>query len=170
MVSEQATAFDLRPVVSADLPAVLRLNSAAVPAVNDIGPDQMQWFADHAAYFNVADSRHGILAFLIGMRPGTAYASPNYRWFCERYDDFGYVDRIAVASTARRLGLATAMYRDFEAALPEQVRIMACEVNVRPTNESSMRFHERYGFRQVASQVIDEGAKEVALLTTVLHE
>jgi predicted GNAT superfamily acetyltransferase len=169
MVSGQRTGFTLRDVESADLPAVLRLNKAVVPAVNDVGHDEMQWFVEHGAYFRVADSRHGILAFLIGMRSGTAYASPNYRWFCERYDEFAYIDRVAVASNARRLGLATTMYRDFESALPDRVPVLTCEVNIRPPNESSMRFHERYGFEQVATQVIEDGGKEVALLAKVLH-
>ena len=156
-------------VQTADLPGVLRLNKAVIPAVNDIGAEQMRWFTDHAAYFRVADSRRGILAFLIGMRPGTAYGSPNYRWFCEHYEDFGYIDRVAVASHARRLGLATMMYRDFESSLPDVVPVLTCEVNIRPPNESSMRFHERYGFERVATQLIDDGSKEVALLAKVIH-
>ena len=169
MSSEQRKEYAVRDVESADLAAVLRLNRAAVPAVNDIDIEQMRWFATNAAYFRVAGSRHGLLAFLIGMRPGTAYASPNYRWFCKRYEEFGYIDRVAVAPDARRLGLATRLYRDFEASLPNDVAFLTCEVNIRPPNESSMLFHERYGFEQVASQVIDNGDKEVALLTKVIR-
>ena len=41
---------------------------------------------------------------------------------------------------------------------------MTCEVNIRPPNDGSMHFHERLGFRQVASQEIDGGKKEVALM------
>ena len=169
MVSEQHTEYSLRDVEAADLPAVLRLNRVAVPAVNDIGHEQMQWFAEHAAYFRVASSRHGILAFLIGLRPGTEYASPNYRWFCDRYEDFGYIDRVAVSVNARRLGLATTLYRDFEASLPNRVPVLTCEVNIRPPNDSSMHFHERNGFVRVATQVIDDGDKEVALRAKALH-
>jgi predicted GNAT superfamily acetyltransferase len=33
-----------------------------------------------------------------------------------------------------------------------------------------MRFHERFGFEQIATQVIDDGAKEVALLAKALHK
>jgi predicted GNAT superfamily acetyltransferase len=170
MSSEQRKGYALRDVEAADLPAVLRLNRAVVPAVNDIDIDQMRWFSANAAYFRVADSRHGLLAFLIGMRPGTGYASPNYRWFCNQYEEFGYIDRIAVASEARRSGLATTLYRDFESSLPDRVPVLTCEVNIRPPNESSMLFHECYGFERVATQVIDNGDKEVALLAKELHE
>ena len=98
------------------------------------------------------------------MRPGTGYASPNYRWFCDEYDDFGYIDRIAIADNARRLGLATRLYRDFDASLPASVEVLTCEVNLVPANESSMRFHEDYGFRTVGTQTLDHGRKEVALM------
>jgi predicted GNAT superfamily acetyltransferase len=170
METERSTEYTLRDVAAADLPAVLRLNAAVVPAVNHIGLDEMRWFADHAGYFRVAAAGQRILAFLIGLRPGLTYGSPNYRWFCARYEDFGYIDRVAVSSDARRLGLATKLYRDFESSLPDHVPALTCEVNVRPPNESSMRFHERFGFEQIATQVIDDGAKEVALLAKALHK
>ena len=76
--------------------------------INSIDLAQMRWFADHAAYFGVAVRDGDVAGFLIGMRPGTDYGSPNYRWFCSRYDDFGYIDRVAITKDARRLGLARA--------------------------------------------------------------
>ena len=161
--------FTLRDVEESDLEAVLRLNESAVPAVGRIDLEQMHWFATNAAYFRVITHDDGIAAFLIGMRPGTEYASPNYRWFCDAYDDFGYVDRVAVADTARRRGLATRMYLDFESSLSDEVNVLTCEVNTKPANESSMRFHEQFGFRQVGSQETEGGTKEVALLAKELH-
>lgn len=154
----------LRDVVAADLDAVLSLNDAVVPAVNRVDIEKMRWFADHAAYFRVADDSERLTAFLIGLRPGTDYDSPNYRWFCRHYADFGYVDRVAVADHARRCGLATRLYDDFRHSLPAEVSVMTCEVNLRPPNESSMRFHERMGFRQVGSQETEGGNKQVALM------
>ena len=103
-------------------------------------------------------------AYLVGFRPGTGYMSPNYRWFCEHYDEFAYVDRVAVAAGARRSGIATRLYDDFAAAMPPSVPVMTCEVNVRPPNESSMEFHRRLGFEQVGSLASDSGDKEVAML------
>jgi len=159
----------IRDVEASDLDAVLGLNEAVVPAVNSLVPDQMRWFFDHAPYFRVIDIGGQIGSFLIGLRPGLGYASPNYRWFSERYDDFGYVDRVAVADHARRLGLASRLYSDFTASLPDSVTIMTCEVNIRPRNDGSMRFHERLGFERVGTQQIDEGRKEVALLAQQLR-
>ena len=156
--------FSIRDVSEEDLEAVLAINESVVPAVSSVDLSQMQWFAQNAAYFRVSVHDDVVAAFLIGMRPGTSYQSVNYRWFCKNYAEFGYVDRIAVHEDARRYGLATRMYRDFEVNLPSSVQVMTCEVNIRPPNESSMRFHERYGFRQVGSQHTEGGSKEVALL------
>ena len=155
---------DMRDVLSSDLDAALNLNESVVPAVNSIDMEQMRWFADNAAYFRVVVSGEDLAAFLIGLRPATEYASPNYRWFCDHYDDFGYVDRVAVATFARRRGMASRLYDDFVESLPGDVSVLSCEVNINPPNESSMRFHARYGFNQVGSQKVEGGAKEVALM------
>jgi predicted GNAT superfamily acetyltransferase len=164
MKTEPETTITLRNVEADDLENVLRLNEASVPAVNSVDLEQMNWFAANAAYFRVALRGDALAGFLIGMRPGTTYASPNYRWFCAAYEDFGYIDRIAIAADARRLGLATRMYRDFEASLPASAGVLTCEVNLVPPNESSMRFHETYGFRTVGTQTLDDGRKKVALM------
>ncbi|MDH3435120.1 MAG: GNAT family N-acetyltransferase, partial [Gammaproteobacteria bacterium] len=100
--------------------------------------------------------------------PGTSYASPNYRWFSDRYDDFAYVDRVAVARFARRRGLASRLYDDFAATVPASVKLMTCEVNLSPPNEASMRFHKQLGFRQVGVRTTEGGAKEVAMLVREL--
>jgi predicted GNAT superfamily acetyltransferase len=164
MKAEPGTIITLRKVEEPDLEHILQLNEAAVPAVNSVDLLQMRWFADHAAYFGVALRDGDIAGFLIGMRPGTAYASLNYRWFCDRYDDFGYIDRVAIASGARRLGLATRLYQDFDASLPPSVGLLTCEVNIVPPNESSMRFHEDFGFRTVGTQTLQNERKQVALM------
>ena len=153
----------LRDAVAEDLDEVLALNEANVPAVGQVAIDKMHWFLEHAHYFRIASAEERLAAFLIGLRPGTSYESVNYRWFCDNYDDFAYVDRIAVSEHARRCGLASRLYDDFAAAMAE-ARVLTCEVNLLPPNPSSMRFHERQGFRQVGTIEYEPGAKEVALL------
>jgi hypothetical protein len=153
--------LDVQP---GELATVLALNEAAVPHVNSVDLEQMEWFAANAPYFRVARDDAGIAGFMIGLRPGLSYGSPNYAWFSANYDDFGYIDRVVVAPAARRLGVAKSLYDDFAAGLKDQVPVLTCEVNLRPANEASMRYHEQYGFVQVASQQIDDGDKEVALM------
>lgn len=156
--------LSIRNVNVKDLEAVLTLNQSEVPHVGSVDLSRMHWFARYASYFKVAESNGALAAFLIGLRPGIDYDSPNYRWFCERYEDFAYVDRVAVAEFARRAGLASRLYADFAAAQPDVVPCMTCEVNVRPPNVSSMRFHERLGFTRVGTLESENGAKGVAML------
>lgn len=160
--------MQLSAISTADLERVLAINEAVVPHVNSIDLEQMRWFAKNASYFKVATMDHQLVGFLIGLRPGLAYHSENYRWFCDNYKDFGYVDRVAVDESARRFGVASRLYEDFAAQLTGVVPYMTCEVNLRPPNESSMRYHEQHGFRQVATQETEGGAKQVALLEKIL--
>lgn len=161
--------IDIRDAVPADLPAVLALNEAAVPHVNSISLEQMADFREHAAYFRVATVDGVIAAFLVGLTPEADYGSPNFRWFCRNYAEFGYIDRVAVAESARRLGLASALYDDFERHFDGRVPMLTCEVNLRPANAASMAFHLRRGFARVGSQEIDNGDKEVAMLVKGLR-
>jgi predicted GNAT superfamily acetyltransferase len=159
---------EIKTVAQQDLEAVLLLNESEVPHVGRIDIERLQWFAEHATYFKVAKDGDRLAGFLIGLRPGTSYASPNYRWFCERYADFGYVDRVAIAAHARRRGLASGLYEDFAATLPKSAKLMTCEVNIRPPNAQSMRFHTQLGFREVGILSSDEDRKQVALLAKTL--
>lgn len=159
----------IRDVGNEDLDAVLELNEFVVPTVNSIPLEKMRWFAEQAAYFRVAIVEEGqvderLAGFLIGLRPGIDYESSFYQWFCKNYDDFGYIDRVAVADHARRMGIASRLYDDFRLSLPNSVARMTCEVNTRPPNEGSMRFHKRMGFAQVGSLESLDGSKEVATL------
>lgn len=151
-------------VVNNDLEQVWTLNEDSVPHVSQIDREEIQWFANHAHYFRVARVGQELAGFLIGLRPGLPYASLNYQWFSERYADFAYIDRVAVAASARRLGVATRLYEDFAAAHGNDAGVMTCEVNIRPANDSSMRYHRQYGFAQAGMQQTEDGKKEVALL------
>ena len=156
--------MQLSHVSTADLEDVLALNEASVPHVNSIDLEQMRWFAKHAFFFKIATIGGRLSGFLVGLRPGTDYRSENYRWFCENYADFGYVDRVAVDASTRRFGVGSALYDDFARILRGEVDFMTCEVNVRPPNETSMRYHEKQGFVHVGSRETEDGAKKVALL------
>lgn len=156
----------IRDVASGDLEAVLALNEASVPHVNSVPMAQMEKFRREAAYFRVALVDGTVAAYLVGLTPDADYGSLNFQWFKARYDDFAYVDRVAVAAAARRLGLGSALYEDFEKHFTGRAPRLACEVNLRPPNEVSMAFHRRHGFVQVGEQPVD--GKIVAMMAKEL--
>jgi len=155
--------FCLRQVIDPDLPLVLDLNEQARPQVNRIDLETIRWFARTAAYFRVAEIDGRVAAFLIAITPQTDYPSQYFGWFCQRYTDFLYIDRIVVAAWARRRGVGLALYRDLEQVAGESGYTLATEVYSDPPNDISLAFHANYGFEQVGSQVIvDGGTKTVA--------
>ena len=154
----------IRPYADADADAVLALNSASIPHVNELDLAEVQRLAGLAACALVAEVDGEFAGFCWVIGPNQPYASLNYRWFSARYDDFVYLDRIAVHDHLRRHGLGRALYDELIARFTGECPVLLCEVNVRPANEASLRFHDRIGFREVGQQETDGGAKTVSLL------
>lgn len=132
--------IELRDVVPADLPVLVDMDRAAMPAVSEAALEDLAWFAGVAAYFKVAVEAGALRGFLIALLPDVqGYASENYRWFQARYDDFVYVDRIVVAEPARGRGLGQRFYADLERFARGRATRITCEVNTRPRNDGSLR-------------------------------
>jgi predicted GNAT superfamily acetyltransferase len=97
--------------------------------------------------------------------PGASYGSMNYAWFSARYEDFVYLDRVAVAATHRGAGLGSALYAEVERRT--RAPHFTLEVNLRPRNDGSLRFHARHGFVEVGQLETDYGAR-VSLMAKAL--
>jgi predicted GNAT superfamily acetyltransferase len=101
----------------------------------------------------VAETNGTVVAFLLALREGADYGSPNYGWFAARYPAFLYVDRVVVDPAHRGSGIAAALYEDlFAFGRKIGVTTVTCEFYIEPPNEVSRRFHARFGFREVATQ------------------
>lgn len=105
------------------------------------------------------------LAFLIAVDCRAAYNNHNFRWFSARLSNFVYVDRIVVDSTARRCGIAQALYQGlFERAKAENKSAVVCEVNVDPPNGASHSLHRKLGFVVIGECTIPSGKRVEYLL------
>jgi predicted GNAT superfamily acetyltransferase len=157
-----------RPVTPDDLPQLLAVNNAAVPAVNELDAEALAAIVQQAHLaVAVVDDGHpdAVLGFALTLVAGAEYASENYRWFSARSSDFLYVDRIAVdeGSRGRQLGQAlyTAIFAEARALGAAEV---LCEVNLEPPNPGSLRFHGRLGFEQIGTLATKGGSVVVALM------
>ena len=108
-------------------------------------------------------------AFLLAFDQDARYDSPNFLWFRSRYPRFVYVDRIAVAASARGRGCARRLYHDlFEHTRRAGHARIVCEVNSTPANPESDAFHAALEFVEVGAASIHDGNKTVRYLPHAL--
>jgi predicted GNAT superfamily acetyltransferase len=157
----------IRAYAPGDEAWVFAANQANVPEVGPMDPAKHAWYVTHAPYLVVAEVDGERAGFLFGFTEGSAYASPNYRWFAARYPSFVYVDRVVVDERHRGLGIGRLLYDDLVAWSAGRHPVLCAEVNTRPRNDGSLRFHSRYGFTEVGRQVPYDDI-EVAMLVMEL--
>src|SRR3954451_1715908 len=143
--------MDIRILRSDDLAACVALNNASVPAVSQADLDKLTTLVGQSRVSLVAEDSGEVVGFCVVFGPKADYDSVNYLWFSERYDDFAYLDRIVVDAKARSGGIGAALYQAVEAHIAGTPWLL-CEVNLRPRNEGSLRFHSRIGFVEVGQQ------------------
>jgi hypothetical protein len=148
-----------------DLPYILELNKAAIPAVNLLNELEIRSLFSEAEYFRTLCLNQRVIGFLIALGAGAIYDSPNFQWFKLRYDQFLYVDRIVIDPIQQGLGYGRLFYDNLREFTRQKFPRITCEVNLRPKNANSLRFHRRYGFQQVGVQETEGGTKQVSLLT-----
>ena len=154
----------LRPLTPADASAVLAINEASVHHLAPLDEDEYRWFLDVATIAWGAEIDGDLVGFVFVIDPGVPYASRNYAWFSERYEQFAYLDRVAIDRSARRKGVGTVIYEAVEAHASERGVPLLLEVNVDPPNHPSLEFHASRGFAEVGTLSHDGGAKVVRLL------
>lgn len=154
-----------RVITDADRSFVLECNETNVEVLSPMDEQKLDYFIEKSEMFRVVTVEDEPAAFLIALREGLDdYTSENYIWFSKQYEQFLYVDRIVIDEKFRRNGIGRVLYEEvFEHARSTGVPVVTAEINIRPYNESSLKFHEEMGFREVGQQVIRGGEIEVSL-------
>jgi uncharacterized protein len=149
----------IEPITPAAEAAVLALNNEHAEELSWLEAPRLSELVTRAFYAR----RIGDLeAFLLAFDQDADYDSPNFLWFRTRYPRFVYVDRIAVAASARGRGHARKLYEDlFASAKAAGFGIVVCEVNAEPPNPASDAFHAALGFQEVGQAQIHGGRKTV---------
>jgi len=154
--------MEIRRLVSEDVEAAWQINEHGLPGTGQVSQEELADLLSLCKLpLGVFDGNE-MLGFVLCLAPRTRYASRNYAWFNERYQEFLYVDRIAVAIEHRGRGIGTQLYeRVIEHAESLQFPVTA-EVNLTPPNPGSIRFHERHSFTEVG--VFSQGVKSVTMM------
>ena len=154
----------IRDVREHELDAVLALNNAAGPAILPLDAARLRVLFDSAEHFRVAERDGTLAGFLIGFSSRARHDSSNFAWFRERYPDFFYIDRVAVASRRRGGGVGRALYADAQSYAELRYPQMACEVFLQPGTDHALLFHGSFGFREVGQHVMPGHAVRAAML------
>lgn len=145
-----------------DVDAVLALNEESVAALVPMLRDDLAHYRQLTPHTLVCVVDDDVAAFAIAYAPGTAYDSVNYLWHTDRFDDFLYLDRIAVSGSYRRRGIASALYDAMEGIAREHGR-MVCEIYSDPPNEVSIAFHTTRGYLDVGHLRLANGHEVVMM-------
>lgn len=136
--------FCIRSMSASDLDLVWAINQENIPAVGEETIDVLSDLFAMSTISLVAEVDNVVVGFCMCLSPQTKYQSPNYLYFCDRFDDFVYLDRVAVTSRFQGLGIGASLYRKVEHLTDSSLFVL--EVNTKPRNEGSLRFHTREGF------------------------
>jgi len=156
--------ISIRDAVDDDFPAIVELNAHEVKHTSPMDVERLRYLNSISAYHKVGTVDDAVAAFLLAMKDHCGYVNENYEWFAARYPQFLYVDRIVVSSKSQRLRLGSMLYQDmFQQARANQIQVVTCEYNIVPPNEPSRIFHGKFGFREIGTQWIANGAKQVSM-------
>ena len=139
----------LRAITPADHRQVLDWNEANVELLAPLDESRLRRLLGWTDLGAVIAPGGRDVGFVLTFAAGTAYDSPNYRWFADRYPAFYYLDRVVVDPAVRRTGIGTRLYDEIEERARGLAPVMCLEVNLDPPNEPSLAFHRRRGYVEV---------------------
>ena len=153
--------LEIRPLSKTDVESIWKINEDGLPGTGKVSHEEIDSLLDFSSLAIGAYFGEELAGFVICLPPKTAYGSLNYAWFNQRYNEFLYVDRIAVAKRYQNQKIGTMLYDFVKRNAIENGIPVTAEVNIQPPNPGSMRFHDRHGFQQVG--VLEHDEKSVAL-------
>ncbi|MEO9528768.1 GNAT family N-acetyltransferase [Roseibium sp.] len=162
MASDVPSSPIIRQFLPGDLDRLLQINNAAVPNVNGLTAEELLDLINSALICLVAEIDGVPAGSLLCLGDGLDYDSRNYRWLSERVSHFAYTDRISVDADRRGRQIGDALYAALFRKFAGTGRSFICEVNERPPNPGSLRFHNRLGFEEIGRA--DHGDKAVVYL------
>jgi len=135
------------PILKPHRAKILRMNEEFVHWLSPLDDDGLSDLLNLAHYKKQIHNADGAL---IGYAHDVNYDHKNLHWLRARFKEFFYIDRIILNSAAQGNGFGKQLYSDFEAEARQRgLPRLVCEVNTKPNNPGSHKFHERLGFRAI---------------------
>lgn len=135
------------PILKSHHTKILQMNKEFVHWLSPLDEKELTQLLGLADYKKQIHEADGVL---IGYGYDVDYDHKNLTWLRARFNKFYYIDRIILNAAAQGKGYGKKLYADFEAeARARGLPRLVCEVNTKPNNPGSHKFHERLGFRAI---------------------
>ena len=154
--------MQLRELRSKDIPLIWKINEQGLPGTGKVSQQEIVELLIIAELAIGAFEGEQLVGFVLCFLPRTDYASLNYAWFNQRYQEFLYVDRIAVSENHRNQAIGSLLYQQVISYAKQYNYPIAAEVSLNPPNPGSMRFHQRFNFTEIG--VLNQQSKSVTMM------
>lgn len=146
------------PATLAHTDDIVALNDVFVAVTSPMDAARFQHLFDVSSLCIVAENDGKIVGFVLAMTQGDAYENGNFQWFNDRLNRYVYIDRIVVSEDGRGHGVGSQLYAYvFDWAQQQDLLQIAAEMDLIPSNEGSLKFHQKRGFVALGSRVLDNG-------------
>ena len=154
-------AITIRPFQENNEEFVIGLNKKNQEVLIPMDREELRFLHDKAEQFDVVYVDDVPAGYIIALREGIQeYDYKSYKWFCENYSKFLYIDQVVVDREYLNQGLGTYLYQTaFEHA--KQIGVETVTAAITADNEVSLKFHERLGFKTVGEQIIRGGTTRI---------
>ena len=154
--------MQLRELRSKDIALIWKINEQGLPGTGKVSQQEIVELLIIAELTIGAFEGEQLVGFVLCFLPRTDYASLNYAWFNQRYQEFLYVDRIAVSENHRNQTIGSLLYQQVISYAKQYNYPIAAEVSLNPPNPGSMRFHHRFNFTEIG--VFNQQSKSVTMM------
>jgi predicted GNAT superfamily acetyltransferase len=143
---------------------LVEINHSGLPFVNPLDDSRAQWLIENSSLARMAILNGKVAGVLVVLSENPGLISEYLQWFCERYGNFLYIDRVIVSAWARDQGVAKRLYREVDQVAMEKSLAIATEVYSDPPNLVSLSFHQKMGFEEIGTQYCQTDKKWVSKL------
>jgi len=154
--------MEIRRLEQQDVGAAWEINEQGLPGTGRVTHEEMSDLLTLSELAIGAFEDNQLRGFVLCLLPQTRYGSLNYAWFNQRYEEFLYVDRIAVAERHRDREIGTLLYQHVIEYAEQLACPVAAEVSLKPPNPGSIRFHHRHGFTEIGT--FEQSEKAVTMM------
>ena len=166
----------LLPIDNSNVENCHAINEDNVPNVGTTTFEEFKALVENSDFHRCIIHENKVIGFIICFQDSSKTKSfmynlkhKNFNEFRNRLKNFMYIDRVAVDTESRKVGIASLMYEKLlEFCLELNIENLTAEINILPSrNEVSFHFHEKFDFVEIDTKKYSDDY-EVSLQKRIL--